>query len=131
MKHLALDYHFVRENVQSGLLQVQHISSLDQLADLLTKPLSRTRFTLLRDKLCRIINLRGRMEQHQLKPSLQEEVQRIPPLLLESCPQLQWQNHLPDMVCEGEGFAHKPLRKVWFVWRSDKWYCTTTLQEVS
>lgn len=42
MKHLALDYHFVRENVQHGKLRVSYISTQDQLADALTKPLPRT-----------------------------------------------------------------------------------------
>ena len=41
MKHLALDYHFVCEHVQEGLLQVSYISAQDQLADALTKPLPR------------------------------------------------------------------------------------------
>lgn len=44
MKHLALDYHFVREQVQAKKLRVAHISSTDQLADALTKPLPRLRF---------------------------------------------------------------------------------------
>lgn len=44
MKHLALDYHFIRGNVQSGALRVSHVSTLDQIADGLTKPLSRQRF---------------------------------------------------------------------------------------
>lgn len=39
MKHLALDFHFVREKVQHGSLRVQHIAGGDQLADALTKPL--------------------------------------------------------------------------------------------
>ena len=39
MKHLGLDYHFVRENVQSGSLRVSFISTHDQVANLLTKPL--------------------------------------------------------------------------------------------
>ena len=44
MKHLALDYHFVRELVQRKFLRVSHFSSKDQLADALTKPLPRVRF---------------------------------------------------------------------------------------
>ncbi|KAD1131215.1 hypothetical protein E3N88_43243 [Mikania micrantha] len=36
MKHIALDYHFVREQVSAGKLRVLHISSQDQLADMLT-----------------------------------------------------------------------------------------------
>jgi hypothetical protein len=51
MKHIALDYHFVRQLVQSGQLKVSHISTKDQLADILTKPLSRARFTQIRDKM--------------------------------------------------------------------------------
>ncbi|KAJ9560019.1 hypothetical protein OSB04_005179 [Centaurea solstitialis] len=37
MKHVALDYHFVREKVAAGTLRVHHINSFDQLADALTK----------------------------------------------------------------------------------------------
>jgi hypothetical protein len=51
MKHIALDYHFVRQLVQSGKLKVSHISTKEQLADILTKPLSRIRFTHIRDKM--------------------------------------------------------------------------------
>lgn len=51
MKHLALDYHFVRENVQVGCLTVFYISTTDQLVDALTKPLSRTTFRFLITKL--------------------------------------------------------------------------------
>ncbi|KAJ9542283.1 hypothetical protein OSB04_028789 [Centaurea solstitialis] len=51
MKHLALDFHFVREKVQNGSLRVTHISGDDQLADVLTKPLLRPRFQLLVSKI--------------------------------------------------------------------------------
>lgn len=51
MKHLALDYHFVREQVQKGLLRVSYISAQDQLADALTKPLPRTTFQYLITKI--------------------------------------------------------------------------------
>jgi hypothetical protein len=37
MKHLQIDYHFVRERVIKGDLLVQHVSSTDQFADILTK----------------------------------------------------------------------------------------------
>ena len=40
MKHIQMDLHFVRGLVQNGSLQVQHVHTQDQLADLLTKPLS-------------------------------------------------------------------------------------------
>ena len=51
MKHLALDYHFVRQQVQAKKLRVTHISSVDQLADALTKPLARSRFETLTSKI--------------------------------------------------------------------------------
>ena len=44
MKHIALDYHFVRHQIQDGMLRISHVSTHDQLADTLTKPLPRTRF---------------------------------------------------------------------------------------
>ncbi|CAL2240203.1 unnamed protein product [Prunus armeniaca] len=40
MKHLEIDYHFVREKVIRGDLLVQHVSSADQFVDILTKGLS-------------------------------------------------------------------------------------------
>ena len=51
MKHLALAFHFVREQVQRGTLRVQHISGCDQLADSLTKPLARSRLHDLSTKI--------------------------------------------------------------------------------
>lgn len=38
-KHIEIDYHFVRERVTHGDLQVQHVSSVDQSTDILTKGL--------------------------------------------------------------------------------------------
>lgn len=46
-KHLDLDYHFVKDRVAAKTLHVAFVSSTDQLADILTKPLSTTRFSLL------------------------------------------------------------------------------------
>jgi hypothetical protein len=51
MKHISLDYHFVREQVRDGKLQVSHVSTKDQIADLLTKPLPRAKFEELRSKM--------------------------------------------------------------------------------
>lgn len=51
MKHLALDFHFVRDNVQSGALRVTHVSTKDQHADALTKALPRARFQELMSKI--------------------------------------------------------------------------------
>ena len=51
MKHIALDYHFVRGQIQNHLLRVAHVSTHDQLADGLTKPLATTPFQSSRSKI--------------------------------------------------------------------------------
>lgn len=51
MKHIAIDYHFIRGQVQNGLLRVSHVNTKDQLAYALTKPLPRSRFLELRNKI--------------------------------------------------------------------------------
>ncbi|OIT39145.1 putative mitochondrial protein [Nicotiana attenuata] len=51
MKHLEVDYHFVRSLVRQGFLHVVHVSTKDQLADALTKPLARPDFERLRSKI--------------------------------------------------------------------------------
>ena len=51
MKHIALDYHFVRNMIQTRALRVSHVSTNDQLADALTKPLSRGHFLSARSKI--------------------------------------------------------------------------------
>lgn len=51
MKHIAIDYHFIRELIQTSKLRVAHVSTKDQLADALTKPLSRATFQYLRNKI--------------------------------------------------------------------------------
>ncbi|KAL8137526.1 hypothetical protein V2J09_003527 [Rumex salicifolius] len=64
MKHIAIAYHFIREQVQSGKFRVSFVSTHDQLADLLTKPLHRPRFATLLLKLnlqSRPSNLRERI----------------------------------------------------------------------
>jgi hypothetical protein len=45
-KHIELDYHFVRERVARGLLVTQHISSVNQVANLFTKPMSKALFNI-------------------------------------------------------------------------------------
>lgn len=50
-KHVELDFYFVRDQVKKQLLAVQYVPTTDQLADLLTKPLSSPRFAYLRAKL--------------------------------------------------------------------------------
>ncbi|KAJ4768699.1 hypothetical protein LUZ62_079074 [Rhynchospora pubera] len=50
-KHIELDLHFVREKVNAKQLTVKFICSVDQIGDIFTKSLGKSRFQLLRDKL--------------------------------------------------------------------------------
>jgi histone deacetylase 1/2 len=50
-KHIEVDFHFVRERVARKLLQIQFISSKDQLADIFTKPLPLPLFQFCRRNL--------------------------------------------------------------------------------
>lgn len=50
-KHIEIDYHFVRERVAKKALEIRHISTHDQLADILTKPLMSHQFERFRSDL--------------------------------------------------------------------------------
>ena len=50
-RHLALRFHFVKNEVASGVLKLQHVSSVKQVADILTKPLPYPIFNSLRKEL--------------------------------------------------------------------------------
>ena len=51
MKYLAIDYHFVLDPVQLFDLRAVHVFVGEQLADALTKPLSRSRLFSLCNKI--------------------------------------------------------------------------------
>uniref|UniRef100_A0A2N9HQK3 Reverse transcriptase Ty1/copia-type domain-containing protein n=1 Tax=Fagus sylvatica TaxID=28930 RepID=A0A2N9HQK3_FAGSY len=70
-KHVEIDFHFVRDMVAKKTLNVQFISSKDQLANLLTKPISSSRFAQLRTKLNVLpipLGLRGRVNDKDKLP---------------------------------------------------------------
>jgi hypothetical protein len=50
-KHIEIRYHYIRDMVERGALKLQYISVNEQVADVLTKPLSRVKFEQFRDKL--------------------------------------------------------------------------------
>lgn len=65
MKHIALDFHFVRDQVQRKLITVDHVNSMNQVADLLTKSLPKSLFQKQFNKLGLVdtwLRLRGRKE---------------------------------------------------------------------
>lgn len=47
-KHIDIRYHYIREAVQNGLIDVQYCPTDEMCADLLTKPLPKERFQKLR-----------------------------------------------------------------------------------
>ena len=50
-KHMEIDFHFVRDLVKNKHLFVRYIGTDHQIADVLTKPLPKSRFQFFRDKL--------------------------------------------------------------------------------
>ena len=62
MKHIAIDFHFIRDQIAKNQLRVSHIYTIDQLVDSLTKPLSRQPFLRHQYKIdvrCGTLILRG------------------------------------------------------------------------
>ncbi|GJT34767.1 hypothetical protein Tco_0925186 [Tanacetum coccineum] len=47
-KHIEIRHHFLRDNVQKGNISIEKVSSEDNIADILTKPLKREPFIYLR-----------------------------------------------------------------------------------
>ncbi|GJV14858.1 hypothetical protein Tco_1360181 [Tanacetum coccineum] len=47
-KHIKIRHHFLRDNVQKGNISIGKVSSEDNIADILTKPLKREPFNYLR-----------------------------------------------------------------------------------
>lgn len=50
-KHIEIDFYFVRGKVMSKVLEVRHVHALDQIANVLTKANSSSRFADFRFKL--------------------------------------------------------------------------------
>ncbi|CAA7036579.1 unnamed protein product [Microthlaspi erraticum] len=50
-KHIEVDYHYIRERVALGVVEIKHIPAAHQVADNFTKPLPRSSFLHLRAKL--------------------------------------------------------------------------------
>ncbi|GJX69353.1 hypothetical protein Tco_0305080 [Tanacetum coccineum] len=47
-KHIEIRHHFLRDNVQKGHISIKKVPSVDNIADILTKPLKRELFNYLR-----------------------------------------------------------------------------------
>ena len=57
-KHIDVRFHFIREHVKEKNVHLRHVVSHDQIADVLTKPLSRTLF----DTYKRLMGMKDRKE---------------------------------------------------------------------
>jgi hypothetical protein len=50
-KHIEVRYHFLRDIVEKGNIDLIHVPTVKQLADILTKPLDQDTFARLRGEL--------------------------------------------------------------------------------
>ena len=50
-KHIDIRYHFLRDNIEKGIINLEHISTENQIADIFTKPLLGNSFIKLRREL--------------------------------------------------------------------------------
>ena len=51
-KHIEIDVHYIHYQVLQNQVIIAYMPTTDQIADCLTKPLTHTRFNILRDKFC-------------------------------------------------------------------------------
>ena len=65
-KHIEVHYHFVRENVIDGEVDLLYVSTNQQVADILTKGLSMAKHTQFRDMMG-VITIGMVAEKHEGK----------------------------------------------------------------
>jgi hypothetical protein len=55
-KHIKIKYHYIKDMVQRKVVHVQYLSTHKQVADVFTKPLARTKFEYIRERLSLVEN---------------------------------------------------------------------------
>ena len=50
-KHIRIKYHFIRDCLEDGSIKANHIATTDQLADILTKSLRKSKFQEMRERI--------------------------------------------------------------------------------
>ena len=50
-KHIEIKYQFIRDMVEKGVVKLQYVATDEQVANVLTKSLSKVKFEYFRDKL--------------------------------------------------------------------------------
>ncbi|GJR57050.1 retrovirus-related pol polyprotein from transposon TNT 1-94 [Tanacetum coccineum] len=68
-KHIDVRYHFIKEQVENGILELYFVRTKYQLADIFTKPLPRDRFNFLIEKL----GMRSMSPETLKRPTEEEE----------------------------------------------------------
>jgi hypothetical protein len=51
LKHIEIKYHYIRDMVQRKTVHVQYLSTREQIANIFTKPLAKTKFEYFRERL--------------------------------------------------------------------------------
>ena len=51
-KYIALKYNYFRSYESSGLVEIEHVDTEEQIADIFTKALDEGKFKYLQEKLC-------------------------------------------------------------------------------
>uniref|UniRef100_A0A2N9GUF1 Reverse transcriptase Ty1/copia-type domain-containing protein n=1 Tax=Fagus sylvatica TaxID=28930 RepID=A0A2N9GUF1_FAGSY len=81
-KHIEIDCHVVREKLQNGLIQTEHVSTNQQPADLFTKALGQSQAEFLLGKLGVLnihSNLRGSVKDQTGKGSVDQTIKESTP----------------------------------------------------
>lgn len=79
-KHIEIDMHYVKNKVFAGELNIEYIPSKEQVADIMTKPLSFIRFNYLRAKLNVIpcpLSLRGAVKVVHYSSLIKSRQQKV------------------------------------------------------
>jgi hypothetical protein len=71
-KHIEIKYYFLRDKVQRREVVLRYISTDEQVADILTKPLSRIKFAYLRDKMG-LVEITPLVEREEMAPQVGRE----------------------------------------------------------
>jgi len=50
-KHIDIRHHFLRDNIEKGIINLEYISTENQIADIFTKPLLKNSFIKLQREL--------------------------------------------------------------------------------
>lgn len=89
MKYIELNYHCVWARVALDSLETRYVTSLDQLADIFTKPLLKGHFKLLRNKLglCCLPQpcLRGSVKNENINPDPNDQESSLQDLIQQIC----------------------------------------------